>query len=205
MAGLRDRKKEETRQRISDAARRLFLAHGFDAVTMANVAEQADVSPATVFNYFRTKEELFFSGLHAFEAQLVAAVRDRSRGVSVLEAFRQHLLSSTGNLAARGAANGIAAAARVITSSASLLNQERGIVAQHTDELAAVLRGEAGVDEVEAQVVANALMGVHAAVVAHARRLALGGATGRALADPVRKQAERAFGRLERGLGALGA
>ena len=60
MEGLRERKKRETREAIAAAAMALFLEHGFDAVTVADVARAADVSEKTVFNYFATKEDLVF-------------------------------------------------------------------------------------------------------------------------------------------------
>ncbi|HEX4213842.1 MAG TPA: TetR/AcrR family transcriptional regulator [Candidatus Dormibacteraeota bacterium] len=58
--GLRERKKRETRQHISDVATGMFLARGFDEVSVAEVAEAAGVSKMTVFNYFSRKEDLFF-------------------------------------------------------------------------------------------------------------------------------------------------
>lgn len=58
--GLRDRKKEVTRQAISNVATRLFVEHGFDNVSVADIAHEADVARKTVFNYFPRKEDLFF-------------------------------------------------------------------------------------------------------------------------------------------------
>ena len=55
--GLRERKKRQTRQYISDVATGLFMERGFDAVTVAEVADAADVSVNTVYNYFSTKEK----------------------------------------------------------------------------------------------------------------------------------------------------
>jgi AcrR family transcriptional regulator len=58
--GRRERKKQQTRQAISDVATALFLERGFDAVTVAEVARAADVAVQTVFNHFPAKEDLFF-------------------------------------------------------------------------------------------------------------------------------------------------
>ena len=58
-AGRRERKKAELRRAISDVATRMFVERGFDAVTLAEVAEAADVSIKTIFNHFGSKEELF--------------------------------------------------------------------------------------------------------------------------------------------------
>ncbi len=65
--GLRERKKQQTRELITDTAHRLFSDRGFDAVTVAEVARAANVSEVTVFNYFPTKEDLFFGGMQFFE------------------------------------------------------------------------------------------------------------------------------------------
>jgi len=60
--GLRERKKRQTREAIAQAAMALFVEHGFDAVTVADVARAADVSEKTVFNYFPAKEDLVLLG-----------------------------------------------------------------------------------------------------------------------------------------------
>src|SRR6266511_6280596 len=98
MAGLRERKKQQTRQLIAESARRLFAQRGFEAVTVAEVARAADVSEATVFNYFPTKEDLFYSGLEAFEEELLSAIREREAGESALAAFSRFMLTPRGLL-----------------------------------------------------------------------------------------------------------
>lgn len=75
---LRERKKRETRQRISDIATLLFVQRGFDAVTVAEVAREAGVSTMTVFNYFPRKEDLFLDRIPEAAELFAAAVRDRA-------------------------------------------------------------------------------------------------------------------------------
>ncbi len=204
--GLRERKKEQTRRAISNAAHRLFLERGFEAVTVADVAREADVSEGTVFNYFPTKEDLFYGRMETFEAELVAAVRDRGPGRSVLAAFRDFVLERGRELSAPDRADVIVQAARLIGDSPALQAREREIVAQSTNDLAAVLAEEVGAAnaDVEPKAVAAALMGVQRALVEHVRTSVLAGKRGRVLAVSLRRQAERAFARLEHGLGDYG-
>lgn len=200
--GLRERKKERTRQAIAEAARALFLERGFDAVSVAEVARAADVSIGTVFNYFPAKEDLFYSQMEVYEARLVEAVRKRRSGESVLAAFRAFVLETSKQLADEERADVVATAARLIGESASLRAREREIVAFHTDELASLLAQETGVatTEVEPRAIARALMGVQRALVDYVRANVLAGTRGPELARSARAQARRAFGRLERGL-----
>ncbi len=201
--GLRERKKQQTRQQLAETARRLFLERGFDSVTVADVAKEADVAVATVFNYFPTKEDLFYSGMESFEAQLLASVRERPAGESALAAFRRVVLEGTPRLATDEAVENIKIAARVVDASRSLQAREREIVARYTDELAALITDEAGRPEgdVEAATVAAALMGAQRALVAYVHASVLTGRRGKPLATAARAQAERAFTRLEHGLG----
>lgn len=93
--GLRERKKRETRRRISNVATSLFMARGFDNVTVAEVAEAANVSKMTVFNYFPRKEELYFDrGAEAVEL-LHAAITDRAPGESLIDALRGLMIRLT--------------------------------------------------------------------------------------------------------------
>ncbi|WP_309094268.1 TetR/AcrR family transcriptional regulator [Streptomyces sp.] len=89
--GLRERKKRETRQRISDIATGLFLEHGFVSVTMADVAEAADVSVNTVYNYFPAKEDLFFDRSAGVVDRLSRWVRGRDTGESAARAVLREL------------------------------------------------------------------------------------------------------------------
>src|SRR3954466_15492654 len=127
--GLRERKKQRTRELIADTARRLFADRGFERVTVAEIAREAEVASATVFNYFPTKEDLFYSRLEAFEEELLMAIRERGEGRSVLDAFGDFLLGQGGVLAidAPGADEQIRTITRIITESPALLARERQV------------------------------------------------------------------------------
>jgi AcrR family transcriptional regulator len=85
--GRRERKKQQTRQAISDVATGLFLERGFDAVTVAEVARAADVAVQTVFNHFPAKEDLFFdeAGWWLGPARAARAAPPDADPISVLE------------------------------------------------------------------------------------------------------------------------
>lgn len=89
---LREQKKRQTRQRISDAATQLFVERGFDDVTVAEVARAAEVSAMTVFNYFPRKEDLFLDRIPEAVELLVGAVREREPHESPVNAVRRALL-----------------------------------------------------------------------------------------------------------------
>lgn len=86
--GLRESNKARTRLAISDVATRLFIERGFEHVTVAEIAEAAQVSVKTVFNYFSSKEDLFFDRVDDVRDVLLDAVRARPDGTGVLEALR---------------------------------------------------------------------------------------------------------------------
>ena len=86
--GRRERKKRATRQHIAMTAVRLFLERGFDDVSVAEIAEAADVSKVTVFNYFPSKTDMVFE--LAETADPAAAVRDRPAGETPLDAIRRY-------------------------------------------------------------------------------------------------------------------
>ena len=200
--GLRQRKKERVRAQIFEVAQSLFARHGFDSVSVATVAREAEVSEPTVFSYFPTKEDLFFAGLDSFESRLVEAVGQRPVGESASSAFMAKLIESSRSLEERQRVMAIAAASKLIAGSAALQVREREIVARHTRELAAMLAREtrSGADDIEAFAVANALMGLHRGLVEHVRSEVRAGNGGRELAADFRRLARRAFGRLEKGL-----
>ena len=202
-AGLRERKKQHTRELIADAARRLFAERGFEQVTVAEIARVADVSPQTVFNYFPRKEDLVYWRLESFEDELLATVRDRAPGES-LAAFGRFVLVQRGLLASDdpGARERLTAMTRMIVESPALLAREREVFAVYTDALAAAIAAEPGSGgEVEARVAASAMIGAHRALVDHARRRIAEGAEPRTVSREVRARGKAALALLDRGLG----
>ncbi len=92
--GLRERKKAKSRLAISNVATKMFIERGFDDVTVAEVAAAADVSVATIFNYFETKEELFFDR----EGEIIEAQRrfilERKAGETIASALHRGFLAA---------------------------------------------------------------------------------------------------------------
>ena len=200
--GLRERKKLLTRQLIADTARRLFAERGFEAVPVAEIARAADVSEQTVFNYFPTKEDLVFWRLGTFEDELLATIRDRPDGESALQAFGRFLGAQRGLLGQvePDAREQLRALSRVIASSPALRAREAQILAGYTDSLASLLAEESGQDGIRPWVAANAMLGVHRALIDFTRRRVIAGESGPALQRVVRAELERALALLEQGL-----
>lgn len=92
--GRRERKKLATRQAIADEAMRLFLQRGYDATTVAEIADAADVAVSTLFKHFRSKEEIAFARDPYVEEELARAVRERPAGTSIAQSLREFLVSS---------------------------------------------------------------------------------------------------------------
>jgi AcrR family transcriptional regulator len=196
--GLRERKKQQTRQQIAEAARTLFSERGFEQVTVAEIARAADVSTQTVFNYFPTKEDLVYWRLESFEDELLQTIRERAPGESALAAFGRFVRAPRGMLGDYDAEarEALAALTRMIVSSPALLAREQQIFARFTEALAQELGGD-----ISARVAANAMMGVHRALVDFTRARIVEGARHPELTDEVRAEADAALGLLDGGLG----
>jgi AcrR family transcriptional regulator len=197
--GLREIKKEQTRQAIADAGMGLFVTRGFDHVTVAEIAREAGVSEKTVFNYFPTKEDIFFDEVPERLEALSEAVRRRDPNQSLVEAMHGLHAEQCGRLASPGFAH----FSRTIAESAALQAKEMEVMGLFTDHLAATIREELGVHPADAQVAANLLMSVHWQFFRNARAHALAGRSGPAAARRLRNDLDRAYRLLEHGLSAL--
>ncbi|WP_269853186.1 TetR/AcrR family transcriptional regulator [Streptomyces sp. RPT161] len=119
--GLRERKKRRTRQNISDIATGLFLERGFDAVTIAEIAEAAEVSVNTVYNYFPAKEDLFFDRSAGLIDRLPRYVRGRDKGESAAVAVLRELRAQVEEVSpAIGLMDGYDRFMRVVDGSSAL-------------------------------------------------------------------------------------
>jgi AcrR family transcriptional regulator len=204
--GLRERKKGRTRELIADTALRLFIERGFDEVSVAEIAEAAEVDAKTVYNHFPTKPELVYQRLETFENGLLTAVRERKHGESILSAFTRFALGVHGLLGDPAASRQLEQASRMISDSPVLLAHEQQVFARYTASLAALIAEEtdSSVTDIQPWVVANTLMGFHRSLVAYVRRETLAGTPNAKLARDLRAQAKRALATLEHGLGNYG-
>jgi len=87
--GLRERKKQRTRDTIARAALRLFAERGYDETTLAEIAEAADVAPRTIFAYFENKEDILFSDEMGIFNELKRRLDERPAGTTTVDALRE--------------------------------------------------------------------------------------------------------------------
>jgi AcrR family transcriptional regulator len=198
--GLRESKKLRTRQEIADQAMRLFVQRGFDRVTVAEVAAAAAVSEKTVFNYFPTKEDLFFDEVPARGQALVEAIGTREPGESILAGLRRLQVGECRRLSSPG----FALFARIIEQSPALQAKELQVMAGFSQTLAGAIQAELGVDERDARVAAGLIVSVHWQLFRAARKQALEGRHGPGALRRLRADLDRAYQLLEHGLGELG-
>ena len=204
--GLRERKKEQTRLLLADTARRLFAERGFENVSVAEIARVADVSETTVFNYYPTKEDLVYSGLERFESELLRAVRERPAAEGVIDAWGRFVLAPRGLFAApdERTARDLLAVGRMIAASPALLAHEEQIFARYTRALARLIAEEvrAPAGDLRPYVTANALIGVHRALIDYAREQLKNEPLDRErVARDVRRRGQAALELLRRGIG----
>jgi AcrR family transcriptional regulator len=93
--GLRERKKAKTRNAIQLHALRLFREQGWEATTVDQIADAAEVSPSTFFRYFPTKEDVVL--YDAFDPLIIEAIRAQPPAVSPIGAVRAAMRDAFGN------------------------------------------------------------------------------------------------------------
>ena len=201
--GLRERRKQETRQAISDIATALFVEHGFDAVTIAQIAQAAGVAKMTVTNYFPRKEDLVFDRAEAVVRQLADVISARTPGESMLAAIRRDYADA---VARADVTLGLStpAFAQMILSSPVLLGRALEMLDQRERALGDAMAAETGTDNPQQRLVAALLASVHRVLSAEASERSLAGQPREEICAMLARAATRAFDLLEPSLGSYG-
>ena len=206
MSGLRETKKRRTREAIAQAAADLFAEHGFDAVTVDDVARAADVSRQTVFNYFPSKEQMLFDRDAQVEAALLAAVRDRPAGASLVDAMRGHTLGFWRRMDAILDHGPLPPGFwEIVRRSPALRDYAEATFARHARALGRQLAQERDLaaDDPVCQALARALCGVNSAILVSGLERLTGSDRPRDVVTDTIAQANRAYDLLEAGLGGV--
>ena len=150
--GLRERKKQRTRETIARVAHGLFVERGYHATTLPEIAAAADISTRTIFAYFPTKEDILFSGLGLKMDALAQALAERPAGKDVLETVRAFMLSSE-QAPLRQELH------LLVTKDPTLLGHLRARIAMLEEVLAPAIAQDLGVreDDAHARIVAASL------------------------------------------------
>jgi AcrR family transcriptional regulator len=201
-AGLRERRKLETRQRISDIATGMFAEHGFDKVTISQVAEAARVAKMTVTNYFPRKEDLVFDRADAVERHLAEVITHRAPGESWLAAVRRDYAEA----AARADVTlGLSTPRFAAMINASPVLTARGLEMLTNREIALgdAMAAETGMDTPQLRLIAAHLAAVHRVLYTEASRRSLAGEPRAGICAVLAAAAEQAFDMLEPAIGGL--
>jgi AcrR family transcriptional regulator len=157
--GLRERKKQRTREAIVDAALRLFEERGFDHTTIADIAEAADIAPRTFFGYFPSKEDVVFADFPQTLETLGERLRGRPDEETAIEAIRAWiggLLEERGLIEERERCR-----KRVIGESQALAAHNRALMGQVEELLAEQIARDLGdrPDDVRPRMIASSVIG----------------------------------------------
>ncbi|GAA4982903.1 AcrR family transcriptional regulator [Nonomuraea thailandensis] len=198
--GLREQKKRETRQEISDQATRLFIRRGFEQTTIAEIAEAARVAKKTVTNYFPRKEDLAFDHHEQFVAALAGIVAGRRPGESALAALRRVFLEAAErhDPLLGFTRDGFG---RMITESPTLVGRLRELLEQREEALARELATETGDRGPVPRVVAAQLAAPYRVLLGQIMELTLEGVDDARIAEIVAAAAREVFRLMEPSLG----
>ncbi|NEB81048.1 TetR family transcriptional regulator [Streptomyces sp. SID14478] len=200
--GLRERKKKQTALKVWRTAVDLFLEHGYDQVSVAQIAEAAEVSKMTVFNYFKTKEDLLMGPMEEHVGDLARAIGSRAPGQSAAAATREMVLRK---IAERDPSIGLSkqggelALIQLINSTPALARRALLWTVRAEVMAAQVLTEETG-DALLSSVAAAQLSGVIGALMSENHRRVLAGESADDVAADAPARAQRAFGLVEKGL-----
>jgi AcrR family transcriptional regulator len=160
--GLRERKKQKTRDTIIKVALELFAERGYEQTTIAEIADAAEVSPRTIFAYFPSKEDILFCDTPEIQERLAQAVKGRAEGVTALDALRD-VIAETLDLGPNELLR-----KRIVArdQSETLRRSERARQAPFEQMMVEAIAKDlgAGPDDIRPQIVAAALIGAFSAL-----------------------------------------
>ena len=201
--GLRERRKQETRQAISDIATQMFVTRGFDDVTIAQVADAANVAKMTVTNYFPRKEDLVFDRAEAVVRHLADVISARAPGESMLAAIRRDYAEA---VARADVTIGLSTPgfAQMIISSPALTSRVLEMLNERERALGDAIAAETGTDNPQQRLVAALLCSVPRVLSGEASRRSLAGQPREEICAMLADASTRAFDLLEPSLGDYG-
>jgi AcrR family transcriptional regulator len=198
--GLRDLKKARTRRLIADTAARLFAEHGYERVTVTDVAREAEVAEQTVYNYFPTKERLVTDREEQVQDRLCDLIRSRLPGATPAAAIRGFVLEAVDGIRSippeiwRGELGYLAAISPAVHRLVlELSDRQAAALAAAITETTAVAPEVAGLQGV-------ALAAVFQIIISEAGRRARDGQSQAEIADELRPMVENILDELDRWL-----
>lgn len=167
-ASRRERKRAATRRHIADTAARLFGERGYENVSVSEIARTADVAEQTVYNYFRTKEQLVTDRGDEIRERLAALVRERAAGTSAAAAVRDYVLEYVAGIRDIPADIWRGDLAHLAAASPAVRRLALDIVADQADAVADALVASDGASPHVARLQAKALLGVYQILIEEA-------------------------------------
>jgi AcrR family transcriptional regulator len=202
--GLRERKKARTRHLIAAVAARLFAEHGYEQVSVSDIAREAEVAEQTVYNYFQTKEQLVTDRDQQISDRMVDLIKTRAPGVSAAAAVRDFVLASVDAIPRisremwRGELGYLAAVSPTIHR-LSLEMADR-----QADAIAAAIRETTPVPAEVAKLQGIALAGIFQIIITEAGQRTLNGQSQQQIADELHPAMQTLLDELDRWLSSSG-
>jgi AcrR family transcriptional regulator len=166
--GLRERKKQKTRETIIKVALGLFVERGYEETTIAEIADAAEVSPRTIFAYFPSKEDILFCDMPEIQERLGQVLRDRPEGATALDVLRDFIAGSLS--AASDEAHNMALRRRIVVAgNETLRRNQRAHLAPFEQLMAEAIASDlhAGADDIRPRMIAAALATAFSAIHDH--------------------------------------
>ena len=200
-SGLRERKKARTRQLIADTAARLFAEHGYEQVSVGDVAREAEVAEQTIYNYFRTKEQLVTDRDQQIQDRLSDLIRNRPAGITPAAAIRHYVLDSVSAIRSiapelwRGEIGYLAAISPTVHRLALEMTDRQATA------LAQAIRDSSAIPPEIAKLQGIALASIYALIISEAGQRTREGQRQAQIADELYPMVERMLDELDRWFG----